>query len=100
MVACTPRAIASNTSLARLLESRLSKEVTAVDVLIAGGGPSGLGLAAAASSMGLSVALVDPVLTLEWPNNYGVWVDEFESLGTALRFTVLPAAQLCTCVKG
>lgn len=52
-----------------------------LDVLIAGGGPSGLALAACASGNGLSVGVIDPLLKSEWPNNYGVWVDEFEALG-------------------
>ncbi|XP_059659633.1 capsanthin/capsorubin synthase, chromoplastic-like [Cornus florida] len=51
------------------------------DVIIIGAGPAGLGLAGQVSSYGIKVCCVDPSPLSAWPNNYGVWVDEFESLG-------------------
>jgi lycopene beta-cyclase len=97
----------------------------AVDLVVAGGGPSGLSVAArvarageedrkeiflffvatkdekfaaspattdALTSLSLSttppspfsgyrVTIVDPYPLAAWPNNYGVWVDEFEAMG-------------------
>lgn len=51
------------------------------DVSVIGAGPAGLSLAAALSTRGLRVALLDPVLDRAWPNHYGVWEDEFSSVG-------------------
>ncbi|KAI4322441.1 hypothetical protein L6164_022137 [Bauhinia variegata] len=51
------------------------------DVIIIGTGPAGLRLAEQVSSYGIKVCCVDPNPLLIWPTNYGVWVDEFESLG-------------------
>ena len=44
-------------------------------------GPSGLAAAARASTYGLHVVVIDPEPLLHWPNNYGVWIDEFEKIG-------------------
>eukprot|EP01023_Acetabularia_acetabulum_P055148 TRINITY_DN6342_c0_g1_i1.p1 TRINITY_DN6342_c0_g1~~TRINITY_DN6342_c0_g1_i1.p1 ORF type:complete len:522 (-),score=84.63 TRINITY_DN6342_c0_g1_i1:2127-3692(-) len=55
------------------------KEV--VDLIIAGAGPSGLAVADRVSKQGLQVVVVDPNPLGDWPNNYGVWVDEFEQMG-------------------
>ena len=52
-----------------------------VDVAIAGAGPAGLATAARISQQGFSVAIVDPAPLAHWPNNYGVWSDEFEAMG-------------------
>lgn len=52
-----------------------------VDVVVAGAGPAGVATAARISSQGLSVVLVDPAPLQHWPNNYGVWCDEFEAMG-------------------
>jgi len=60
--------------------SRGSKE-NPFDLLIIGSGPSGLGVADEAARRGLKVGVVDPRPLSRWPNNYGVWVDEFEALG-------------------
>lgn len=51
------------------------------DLVIAGAGPSGLSVAERVSSAGLSVCIVDPNPLAYWPNNYGVWCDEFEAMG-------------------
>ncbi|KAA8544277.1 hypothetical protein F0562_022289 [Nyssa sinensis] len=51
------------------------------DVIIIGTGPAGLRLAEQVSRYGIQVCCVDPSPLSMFPNNYGVWVDEFESLG-------------------
>ncbi|OVA04091.1 Lycopene cyclase-type [Macleaya cordata] len=51
-----------------------------VDLAVVGGGPAGLAVAQQVSEAGLSVCLIDPYPKLIWPNNYGVWVDEFEAM--------------------
>ncbi|KAL7097786.1 hypothetical protein ACP275_10G164500 [Erythranthe tilingii] len=51
-----------------------------VDLVIVGGGPAGLAVAQQVSAAGLSVCSIDPSPKLIWPNNYGVWVDEFEAM--------------------
>ena len=53
----------------------------AVDVVISGAGPAGVATAARLGSQGLSVVVVDPAPLQHWPNNYGVWIDEFEAMG-------------------
>lgn len=58
----------------------LDKDVE-VDVVIAGAGPAGIATAARLSSQGLRVVVVDPDPLKQWPNNYGVWVDDFEAMG-------------------
>ena len=54
-----------------------------VDLLVVGAGPAGLSVAQQVAARGLSVVCVDPTPDSVWPNNYGVWVDEFEALGLA-----------------
>ncbi|KAI3450729.1 hypothetical protein Pfo_007394 [Paulownia fortunei] len=51
------------------------------DVIVIGAGPAGLRLAEQVASHGIKVCCLDPSPLSMWPNNYGVWVDEFESLG-------------------
>ncbi|KAL3654907.1 hypothetical protein CASFOL_000693 [Castilleja foliolosa] len=51
------------------------------DVIVIGAGPAGLRLAEQVSKHGIKVCCLDPSPLSMWPNNYGVWVDEFESLG-------------------
>ncbi|KAL3828586.1 hypothetical protein ACJIZ3_017388 [Penstemon smallii] len=51
------------------------------DVIVIGAGPAGLRLAEQVSKYGIKVCCLDPSPLSMWPNNYGVWVDEFESLG-------------------
>ncbi|XP_042478950.1 lycopene beta cyclase, chloroplastic/chromoplastic-like [Macadamia integrifolia] len=51
-----------------------------LDLAVVGGGPAGLSIAQQVSQVGLSVCLIDTSPKLIWPNNYGVWVDEFEAM--------------------
>ncbi|XP_073002070.1 lycopene beta cyclase, chloroplastic/chromoplastic [Typha latifolia] len=51
-----------------------------LDLAVVGGGPAGLAVAQQVSEAGLSVCCIDPSPKLIWPNNYGVWVDEFEAM--------------------
>ncbi|CAH9079310.1 unnamed protein product [Cuscuta epithymum] len=53
---------------------------TVVDLAVVGGGPAGLAVAQKVSEAGLSVCSIDPSPKMIWPNNYGVWVDEFEAM--------------------
>lgn len=55
--------------------------LTEYDVVVVGCGPSGLRLAEQAARRGLRVCCVDPSPLAAWPNNYGVWVDEFAAMG-------------------
>lgn len=52
-----------------------------VDLVIAGAGPSGLAVGERVARAGYSVCIIDPEPLGIWPNNYGVWVDEFEAMG-------------------
>lgn len=52
-----------------------------VDLVIAGAGPSGLAVGERVARAGYSVCIIDPAPLGIWPNNYGVWVDEFEAMG-------------------
>lgn len=52
-----------------------------VDLIVAGAGPSGVAVAQRVAAAGFSVCVVDPDPFAHWPNNYGVWVDEFQSMG-------------------
>ena len=52
------------------------------DVLVLGGGPAALCIAAALAAEGLKVALLAPQdLRTPWPNTYGIWGDEVDALG-------------------
>ena len=61
------------------VETRSEDKVKA-DVVIAGAGPAGRWLGAQLALCGVSVVLVDPGLDGEWPNSYGVWLDEVAEL--------------------
>lgn len=52
-----------------------------LDLVVAGAGPSGIAVAERVSAAGYKVCVVDPQPLAHWPNNYGVWVDEFEAMG-------------------
>ncbi|KAL2611289.1 hypothetical protein R1flu_022981 [Riccia fluitans] len=60
-----------------IFDPRKSKPV---DLVVVGGGPAGLAVAQRVSGQGLSVCCIDPEPRSVWPNNYGVWVDEFEAM--------------------
>lgn len=51
-----------------------------VDLVVVGSGPAGLAVAKQVSEAGVSVCCIDPSPQSVWPNNYGVWVDEFEAM--------------------
>ncbi|MCP9858478.1 lycopene cyclase family protein [Cyanobium sp. Cruz-8D1] len=52
------------------------------DVLVLGGGPAALCIAAALAAEGLKVALLAPQdPRTPWPNTYGIWGDEVDALG-------------------
>ena len=52
-----------------------------VDLVVAGAGPAGVAVAYRVAEAGFSVCVVDPEPYSHWPNNYGVWVDEFQAMG-------------------
>lgn len=52
-----------------------------VDLVVAGAGPAGAAIAARVAEAGYRVCVIDPAPLGVWPNNYGVWVDEFEAMG-------------------
>ncbi|KAL6888371.1 hypothetical protein ACP4OV_009397 [Aristida adscensionis] len=52
-----------------------------LDLAVVGGGPAGLAVAQRVAEAGLSVCAIDPSPAVVWPNNYGVWVDEFDAMG-------------------
>lgn len=52
-----------------------------LDLIVAGAGPSGIAVAERVSAAGYKVCVVDPAPLAHWPNNYGVWVDEFAAMG-------------------
>lgn len=54
---------------------------TMLDLVVVGAGPAGMSVAKQVASHGMRVCCVDPTPQSIWPNNYGVWVDEFEALG-------------------
>ena len=52
------------------------------DALVIGSGPAGTIIASALAEQGLQVqALTATPLQTIWPNTYGIWRDELESLG-------------------
>ncbi|KAG2430978.1 hypothetical protein HYH02_013511 [Chlamydomonas schloesseri] len=56
-------------------------EVEYVDLVVAGAGPAGVAVASRVAAAGFSVCVVDPEPLAHWPNNYGVWLDEFQAMG-------------------
>jgi len=58
-----------------------------VDTMILGAGPAGMMLAALlAETYGLRVLVCDPNLEKPWPNNYGVWLEEWELIAEKTGF--------------
>eukprot|EP00873_Tetraselmis_striata_P010501 jgi/Tetstr1/430765/TSEL_020550.t1 len=60
-----------------------------LELVIVGGGPAGLAVAGRVAAAGYKVVLVDPEPLGRWPNNYGVWCDEFEQLGLQDVFEIV-----------
>ena len=59
------------------------------DVSIIGAGPAGTIMATLLSEQyGLKVALIDPKLYDQWPNNYGVWLEEWKNLESIIGFSL------------
>ncbi|GIL80240.1 hypothetical protein Vretimale_17433 [Volvox reticuliferus] len=52
-----------------------------VDLIVAGAGPAGIAAAGRVAAAGFSVCVIDPEPFAHWPNNYGVWLDEFQAMG-------------------
>lgn len=48
----------------------------AADVLVVGGGPAGMAVAAACAGLGMSTALLDPSPDRPWTATYGMWARE------------------------
>lgn len=58
--------------------------MAAFNVLVLGGGPAALSIAAALAEQGLQVALLAPHdPRAPWPNTYGIWGEEVDALGLA-----------------
>ena len=54
------------------------------DVLVLGGGPAALAIAAAFANQGIDVGVLSAIdWSHPWPNVYGIWGDEVDSLGLA-----------------
>uniref|UniRef100_A0A7S4B0U6 lycopene beta-cyclase n=1 Tax=Chrysotila carterae TaxID=13221 RepID=A0A7S4B0U6_CHRCT len=61
-----------------------------VDVAVIGGGPAGYTMAALlAEKHGHSVVLVDPDPEAAWPNNYGSWLEEWETVSKRMAYPEL-----------
>lgn len=60
-----------------------------LELVIVGGGPAGLAVAGRVAAAGYKVVVVDPAPLGRWPNNYGVWCDEFEQLGLQDTFEIV-----------
>jgi len=50
------------------------------DAAVVGTGPAGVVIALNLAKQGMSVTMIGPIAGA-WPNNYGVWLDEWEELG-------------------
>ncbi|MFN6342954.1 MAG: lycopene beta cyclase [Cyanobium sp.] len=60
----------------------MSSPAACHDVLVLGGGPAALCLAAACAGEGVGVALLAPHdARAPWPNTYGIWGEEVDALG-------------------
>ncbi len=59
-------------------------DVSDADVVVVGGGPAALAIAAELAEQTLQVALLAPSDPRDpWPNTYGIWGDEVDALGLA-----------------
>ena len=60
------------------------KLLKCADVLVMGAGPAALCITAELVQQGLNVQAIASKSPLEpWPNTYGIWAEELESLGMA-----------------
>ena len=66
------------------VELRAADPSKLYDVGLVGTGPAAIALAAELGRAGAKVCVVGPVQGA-WPNNYGVWRDEWEELGLPER---------------
>eukprot|EP00667_Euglena_gracilis_P012682 EG_transcript_13040 len=99
---------ASGCTVARYQNTELPQYVPShtYAAAVVGGGPAGLALAWNLAKRGVSVVVVDNVIEKHWPNNYGVWLDEWDALGfpeatlgirweyTTIRYTETEATRL------
>ena len=77
----TVHAVGTEEEVAEAGSSAESQGAQTYDLAVVGAGPSGLAVAERVASSGRRVCVIDPDPTSVWPNNYGVWIDEFEALG-------------------
>ena len=59
---------------------RVADTTVTYDAAVVGTGPAGLVMALNLAKQGMSVAILGPIAGA-WPNNYGVWLDEWDELG-------------------
>mmetsp|Transcript_19578 Transcript_19578/g.46506 ORF Transcript_19578/g.46506 Transcript_19578/m.46506 type:complete len:691 (-) Transcript_19578:123-2195(-) len=62
------------------IEFKVASTQKLYDAAIVGTGPAACAIAEAMAKEGMRVAIVGPIKGA-WPNNYGVWMDEWEELG-------------------
>jgi len=81
----------TNTRLGRAGSPRAEADASGaeVDVAVIGGGPAGYVMAALMGREGHAVAIVDPYPDRPWPNNYGAWRSEWQSLSESLQLPEL-----------
>ena len=58
-----------------------------VEILVVGGGPAGLAIADACSTLGLEVACLMPGPDEPWVNNYGAWAEDLAPLDLQHTFS-------------
>jgi len=69
---------------------RMDREsVDTFDLVIAGAGPAGLTVGGRVAKAGFKVCVIDPSPLAVWPNNFGVWVDEFKAMGLDDCFSIV-----------
>ena len=82
----TPAARHHRVPVSRTLLQASTRKTTTVafddscDILVLGSGPAGRAIASLLASSDLDVVLADQNLDREWPPNYGVWRDEWDTV--------------------